>query len=410
MTTQADKAMEMLATRLLDTVEQRSSDRYGGITIRPAGNLLTISNWQPTDSPLNVGRILNLTMDKRGLGGSGKYALEESFLEKWESRENPSKHGVPPNTVGLIPFAALAERERQVELQRSTLTGGAGAVPTSVSVLGDAGLILARYAPILSRLEVKVGVHGGQKLPYLSTQGTAASNAEGGAVAVSTWAVDDTEYLPISVSSAFELTSSLRAVDDQTFENVVRFAVRQVLENEVLAQVLEGAGGTATPPEIAGLWGTTSLPVTDYGAADSDFTRSDVLSWYDSIRLSDSDGGRLTAVLGSGLWKLAQNVLRGGASSDKYLLEPLDYMGMGGSGAGMLEGAMAFHYSQLAPSGVTNPALAFAGDRVCLWFFGDALVLEYIPQLSAKDQYRMTAEVNAATVAPTKNAASIKQT
>ena len=408
MTTQ-DRSMELLATRLLDTVEKRS-ERFGGITIRPAGDLLTMSNWQPTDSPLNVGRILNLTMDKRGLGGSGKYALEESFLEKWESREHASKHGVPPNTVGLIPFAALAERERQVELQRSTLAGGAGAIPTAVNVLGDAGLVLARYAPILSRLEVKTGVAGGQKLPFLSTQGTAASNVEGGSVTISTWAVDGTEYLPVSVSTAFELTSSLRAVDDQTFENVVRFAVRQVLENEVLSQVLDGGGATAAPPEIAGLWGTASLPSTDYGASDSDFTRADVLAWYDAIRLSDSDGGRLTAVLGSDLWKLAQNVLRGGASSDKYLLEPLDYMGMGGSGVGMLEGAMAFHYSALTPTGITNPALAFAGDRVCLWFFGDSLALEYIPQLATKDQYKMTAEVNAATVAPTKNAASIKQT
>ena len=135
-----------------------------------------------------------------------------------------------------------------------------------------------------------------------------------------------------------------------------------------------------------------------------------MLAWYDSIRLSDSDGGRLTAVLGSDLWKLAQNVLRGGASSDKYLLEPMDYMNMGGSGAGMLEGATAFHYTALAPAGIVNPALAFAGDRVCLWFFGDTLALEYIPQLQATHQYRMTAEVNAATVAPTKNAASIRQT
>ena len=408
MTTQ-DTAMELLATRLLEATEKRSQ-RFSGITIRPAGDLATMSNWQPTDSPLNVGRILNLTMDRRSLGGSGKYSLEESFLEQWESRSNASKHGVPPNTVGLIPFAALAERERQVELQRSTLTGGAGAIPTAVSVLGDAGMILARYAPILSRLEVKMGVHGGQKLPYLSTQGTAASNAEGGAVAVSTWAVDGTEYLPISVSSAFELTSSLRAVDDQTFENVVRFGIKQVLENEVLAQVLDGAGAMATPPEIAGLWGTANLPSTDYGASDSDFSRADVLTWYDSIRLSDSDGGRLTAVLGSDLWRLTQNVLRGGASSDKYLLEPVDYMNMGGSGAGMLEGALAFHYSALAPAGIVNPALAFAGDRVCLWFFGDTLALEYIPQLQATHQYRMTAEVNAATVAPTKNAASIRQT
>ena len=411
MTTQ-DKAMELLADRLLATVEHRGSERYGGITIRPAGDALTMANWQPADAPLNIGRILNLTLDRRGFG-STKHTLEQSFMEQWEARDNASLHGSPPATVGLIPFAALAERERQereVELQRSTLTGGAGSIPTHVSVLGDAGLILARYAPILSRLEVKTGVTGGQKLPFLSTQGTAAPNAEGGAVTVSAWALDATEYLPISVSSAFELTSSLRAVDDMTFENVVRSAVREVLENEVLGQVLIGGGATATPAEIAGIWGTTSLPSTEYGATTSDFTRSDVLAWYDSIRLSDSDGGRLTAVLGSDLWKLAQNVLRGGVSSDKYLLEPMDYMGMGAPGAGIMEGAPTFHYSGLSPAGVTNPGLAFAADRVCLWFFGDALALEYIPQLAAKYQYRLTAEVNAATVAPTKNAASIKQT
>ena len=173
---------------------------------------------------------------------------------------------------------------------------------------------------------------------------------------------------------------------------------------------MDGGGTTPTIPEIAGLWGVASLPSTDYGSADGDFTRADVLTWFDNIRLSDSDGGRLTAVLSSGLWKLAQNVLRGGASSDRYILEPMDYMNMGQSGAGMMEGATTFFYSGLAPASVTNPGLAFAADRVCVWFFGDSLALEYIPQLAAKDQYRMTAEVNAATVAPLKNAASIKQT
>ena len=407
MTTQADRAMELLADRLVSTVEKRS-ERFGGITIRPGGDLLTLETWKPGSEKLNIGRILNLSMDRRKMGGAGKYSLEESFMEKWESRADPSKHGPPPNTVGQIPWAALAEREKMVELERSTLTGGAGARPTEVTVLGDAGLILARYAPVLSRMEVKMGVTGAQKLPYLSSQGTAASNDEGGAVAVSTWAVDSSEYLPISVSSAFEMTSSLRAVDDMTFENVVRFAVRQVLENEVLSQVLDGGGASASPPEIAGLWGVTNLPSTDYGAADPDYTRADVLAWFDNIRLSDSDGGRLTAVLSSGLWKLSQNVLRGGASSDRYMLEPVDYFGQ--TGVGNMEGSLAFHYSGLAPSGVTNPGLAFAGDRVCVWFFGDSLALEYIPQLAAKDQYRLTAEVNSATVAPTKNAAKVNQT
>ena len=112
------------------------------------------------------------------MGSGGRYALEESFMERWEARADRSKHAPPPNTVGQVPFAALSEREKQVELERSTLTGGAGARPTEVSVLGDAGLILARYAPVLSRMDVKMGVTGAQKLPYLSTQGTAAANAE----------------------------------------------------------------------------------------------------------------------------------------------------------------------------------------------------------------------------------------
>ena len=206
------------------------------------------------------------------------------------------------------------------------MANAAGARPLDINVLGDAGLLLSDYSPIMGRLDVRMGVTGAAKLPYATTQPTAAGGAEGADITVSNIILDNTEYLPVSVATAMELTSSLKAVDDMTVENIIRMAMFSVLNDEVIGQVLDGAGSTGN--ELAGMWSIASLDNTDYGATDADFSRDDVLDWLNHVRLAKTDGMGYTAIMSSGLWQLAERTLKGGSASDTFILESNE-MGMG---------------------------------------------------------------------------------
>ena len=245
-------------------------------------------------------------------------SLEESILERSELSQ-PGR-----NTVARIPWEVLAEREKQLQLQRSAMADAAGSRPLDIHVLGNAGLVLSSWSPILARMDVRFGVQGGQKAPWLTSQPTAAAGAEGADIPTTNLVVNNVEYLPKSIASAYELTSSLRGVDDGTFEGIAQMAITDVLLDQVTSQILVG-GGTN---EISGLWGLTGVQEVEYGASQSDFTRQDVLAFLDLVRLAKTDGGMYTGVLSTSLWKLCESVLRGGNASDQYLLE-VDMMGNG---------------------------------------------------------------------------------
>ena len=157
-------------------------------------------------------------------------------------------------------------------------------------------------------------------------------------------------------------------------------AITDILLDQVTGQILVG-GGTN---EISGLWGTTGVSNVDYGAAATNFDRDDVLDWYDHVRLSKTDGGMFTAVMGDGLWQLCERTPRGtdGTSSagyteiSMYLLEPT------APHEGRMEREMAYHYKDFAPSGTNDAGLFFKADRIMVWFWGQSLNLEYVPQVA----------------------------
>ena len=196
--------------------------------------------------------------------------------------------------------------------------------------------------------------------------------------------------MPKSIASAYQLTSSLRGVDDGTFEGIARMAIQDVIGEQVTSQVLVG-GGTN---QISGLWGLTGVQEAKYGAAQTDFTRQDALDFLDLVRLAKTDGAMYTGVLSTTLWKLAESKLRGGDASDMYLLEAT------GDGMGTMEGEMMYHYADLAPSGVTDPGLFFKANRAIVWFWGDSLFLEYVPTVARKETFKMCAECNVVAYRP----------
>ena len=386
--------------------EQRNMEyreKLDRMQFAPTGAVPQLGNFNPAvDRAIDLGKILRLTQqDDTGFPqlGAADTTLEESVIERADLG-NAGR-----NTVARIPWLALEEREKQLRLQRATMADASGSRPIDHSPLGDGGLILSSWSPILARMDARFGVSGSQKSPWATSQPTAAAGAEGSDITVSNLVLSDTEYLPKSIASAYELTTSLRGVDDGTFEGIARMAITDVLLDQVTGQVLDGGGGN----EIAGIWGTTGVPNFDYGAAQSDFTRQDVLDFFDSVRLSKADGGMFTAILGTDLWKLCESVLRGGAASDMYLLEAMPSAAME-TMMGMMEGVATFHYADLSPSGVTDAGLMLKANRQIVWFWGDSLALEYVPTLTRKESFKMVAECNSITYRPVQNTSRIKQT
>ena len=256
-----------------------------------------------------------------------------------------------------------------------------------------------------------MGVRGAQKLPWATTQPTAAAGAEGADITISNLVLSNAEFLPKSIASAYELTSSLEASDDGTFMSLIDLAIRSVVSEQLVSQVL---AGSATD-EIAGIWGLTNVPNVDYGAM-GEFDRQDVLDVLDSVRLADTDGGMPVMVASKGLWQLMQKTPRGtdGTSSagyteiNRFVLDDMMYRDEGAMG--MVEGTECHYFSDLQPASIVDPGLVFKASRCVVWLFGNSLALVEVPSEARKTTYKLTAEANFSIAQPSKNAARIKRT
>ena len=382
-------------TERLEREQMTLGHKLNTIQFQPGGAVLQMGNWNPLDEPLNIGRILRLTADSE-LGfpqlDRSTTTLEESFLEQ-QQLVTPDR-----STAARVPFAAIEERSRQRMLQRASMSDAAGARPTQVNVVGTAGLLMNDYAPILAMMTMRDGLRGTQEVPYWTAQGSAAGGAEGSDIPIETWTLSQSARTPISIGSAFDLSSSLQATDPGTFESLIDFAIRVVCNDELCDQVLDGGGSSAN--EIAGLWGqVASAHNVDYGAAQSDFGRADVLTLKNHVDLSKAPGGPGSFILGTSLHTLAEGVLRGGTASDRYLLEDE-----------MMEGRMVHHFADFAPTGITDPGLYVKLDQCVLLLWGDSFQLQEVPVRARKSEWKMVVEANMGVLQPNEVLARIKQT
>ena len=354
------KLSETIAADAQANMEYRA--KLDALQYQPQGRVLQLDTWDPAlHQTLDLGRVLRL--EQQGdlgfpKGDPDTWTLERSFQEQMEM-EAPGR-----NVASRVPWQALEERERQLSLQRATMANGAGARPTDVTLLGNGGLVFAGFAPILARMRVEAGVRGAMKLPWASTQPSAAAGAEGSDITTSNLVLSNAEFLPKSIASAYELTSSLEASDDGTFLSLIDLAIRSVVSEQLVSQVLVG-GGT---DEISGIWGLTGVPNVNYGA-QGEFDRQDALDVLDSVRLADTDGGTPLMVASKGLWQLMQKTPRGtdGTSSagyteiNRFVLDDMMYRDEGAMG--MVEGTECHYFSELKPASVMDPGLVFkAGD------------------------------------------------
>ena len=374
--------------------------QFGGAAVLQQGN------WTPNDPLIDLGVIMRLTREDDSILPAINQETVTTFEESVIERAELGKAG--RDTLARIPWEALAERERQLSLRRAAMADGAGARPLDISVLGNGGLVLSSWSPVLGRMDVRLAQTGAQKAPWATSQPTALAAAEGADIPISNLVLNSVEYLPVSVASAYEITSSLRGVDDGTFEAIARMAISDIILDQVTSQVLVG-GDT---DEITGIWNKTGVQNVNYGANAAAFDREDVLDWVNNVRLSKSDGFLYTMVMGDSLWKLMEKTPRGtaGTSSAGYTEISQFLLETTGPHMGMAENEMAFHYSDLTPASVVNPGLFFKADRMVCWFWGDSLALEYVPTVSRKETFKMCAEVNAEMHRPAQNACRIKQT
>ena len=377
--------------------------QFGGAQV------LQLGTWNPNDPMIDLGVVLRLTRTDDSIlppiGSDKMISFEESIIERSEL----SKRG--PNVLATVPFMALAERERQIQLRRSTMAQAGGTVATPVNnidVLGNGGLVLASWSPILSRMDVRFVGSGEAKAPWATAQPSAAAGAEGSAIGITNLIMNDVAYRPKSIASAYEITSSLRAVDDGQFEAVARMAIMDVTYDQLTSQVLVG-GGT---DEITGIWNKTGVTEHEYGAAPANLDRDDILDWYDAVRLSKTDGSAFTAVLSTNLWKLCERTPRAVEGHQQrratprsacICLEPTM------PHEGRMEREMAYLYQDLAPTGATDPGLFFKADRAIVWLFGGGFDVEYVPQLARKDVFKLCLEANMEMHRPAENAARIKR-
>ena len=173
-----DRALALLESRLVEDLER--SGRYRSLQIQPTGKVLQMDTWKPGDRMLSMGNFVKLSW-RGGMSPSGpsvdrsKASLEESFLEKHMDIVNrqTERHGSAVNSIATIPWAALAERERQeLMLRASTLSSGAAVRPLDPTVLGDAGLVLAACPKIswLAGWRASVGDNYSRRLQPLASQ------------------------------------------------------------------------------------------------------------------------------------------------------------------------------------------------------------------------------------------------
>ena len=142
------------------------------LQFQPGGQVPQLNNWNPGDRRIDLGKILRLTRTEDGVFldlDPATCTFEESVIE----RADLGKAG--RNTLARIPWLALATDEQQMQLQRSTVSDGAGLRGLETDTLGNGGLILSSWAPVLSRMMVRMGVTGSQKMPWATAQMTAAA-------------------------------------------------------------------------------------------------------------------------------------------------------------------------------------------------------------------------------------------
>ena len=292
---------------------------------------------------------------------------------------------------------------------------GAGFVPTNVDLDNSLAWLYDR-APVLEFLNVQPGLRGEWKWFYgtAANKPTPAPVAEGGAVPESSPRYTELTRKPVVIADQFPISSTLLAMAPNA-ENFTVDGARMLVQERLVREVLSGPNTGADFASVSngiqnGLI-ESSIANTNYGAAQTNFARADVVAVEQDLRDQNPAAGDLVWIISTDLEQLARGTRVGGTESIRFVGERMMNM--------MYEGYMnrisdesGVHYvatTHLGKATVNDPGFLVVGKYsvVPIWGDGIEVIIFNDPELAGQ-RYGFRLHANHAIINPA-NARGIRR-
>ena len=371
--------------------QQQRSARYGEVNIVP-NPVMTLA--RDGEDGLSVGNLMRVQMNRAAFSRQGSREME------WLERSEYSPQD--PSALAVLPFEFLSRyttmtresnRKRQASLRdtppervRAALTTannvGYGMISVDVDLENSQAWLYDR-APVLEYLSVKTGSMGEQKYFYGSN--TAANKpsggeyGEGGTVTEESPQLTNFSRLPVPISSQFPITSSMLAMGDMPIDSIVLGGAEALIRERLVLNVLSGpyTGASFAEDTDAMQDGLIDAGITNrnYGAADANFDRDDIIAVEQALRAQNPMGDKLVWIISVGFETLARNERVGGTESIRFVAE----RNTGDLFSGIMNpspGGMGVPYvasTLLGRDGFVNPAYLIMGSQMVVPIWGGGI-------------------------------------
>ena len=409
-----------------EMAKQRSG-RYGDVSIVP-NPVMTLE--RDGEAGLSLGNLIRVQVNRSAFSRQASREME------WMERSEYMPQDL--SAVAVIPFEFLSRyapmsraknRERQVALRdtppervRAAITTAAnvgyGTIATEVDLENSQAWLYDR-APVLDHFTVRTGAMGEQKYFYgdnvAAQRPSPAEHGEGAAVTESSPRLVNFSRLPVAISDYFPISSSLIASATVPIDSVILGGAERLVSERVVRNVLSGpfVGVDFATSASAMQDGLIDAGITnrDYGAADANFDRDDIVAVEQALRALNPMGDKLVWITSTGFETLARNERVGGTEAVRFVAE----RNTGNLFEGIMNpspGGMGVPYvssTHLGRTGYVNPAFLIMGSQVvvCFWGGGIELIVFNNPAKNAVD-YGFRVHANVAVVNP-HNGYSTKQ-
>ena len=380
---------------------------------------------------LTVGNLIRVQAQRSAWSHAASRELEWMERSEYLPQDAQALATVPFEFLSrYVPMRNERNVQRQIALRatppehtRAAITTGAnvggGTVGISLDVQNSLAWLYDR-APILEHLTVIPGVMGEWQAFYGSN--TAADKpapdpvAEGAAVGESSPKLTRLRRLPVTIADRFPISSALLAAATVNIENIALMGAENLVREHLVRQVLSAPGVGAAFADVTNAMSSgithSGLNSTNYGAADANFERDDIVAVEGTMRANNPVGERLVWIISTGLEDLARKKRIGGTESVRFVAE----RNSGSLFEGIMNpnpGGMGIPYvssTHLGETGVTNPGVLLYGSASIVPIWGGGIdVIVFNDPNNAADMYGFRLHANHAFVNPN-NGERIKQT
>ena len=222
--------------------------------------------------------------------------------------------------------------------------------------------------------------------------------------------------LPITIADRFPISSALLAAATVNIENIALMGAESLVREHLVRNVLAGPGVGDAFADVTNAITTgithSGIGNTNYGAADANFDRDDIVEVEGALRAKNPVGNNLVWIVSTGLENLARTKRIGGTESVRFVAE----RNSGSLFEGIMNpnpGGMGIPYvssTHFGETGVTNPGILMYGSASCVPVWGGGIdVIMFNDPNNAADMYGFRLHANHAFV-NSNNAHRIKQT